>query len=382
MRLDSLYGPVAISLMALASCSGAKESGVGVAVVDMAAAADAPDFSEVTPADVRYVALDTASEALVGESAQLVAIMGDTILIKDQTSMGDNSRLLLFDSATGRYLRTLSHHGEGPGEYNWIESVYPDRATGTVVVKGANDNVSCYTFGDSLVWSKTIPHVGNRKLAVGSIGSCINIAEPFEGNLRIHQYDSRFDVIDTITVAGYEPMYISMSIDNSGSEALMNVVDTLYSILPGELRPVAVLSRGDKALTPEVEKKVYLNQRDHRVAREQRARYIEFMKFLSDGDRLVVFSTYADRDFIDIIELASGRHLAHNSFSYKDEEPGLPVQWGDIRFHVTWIQAVDDDGRFYAIVSDDQAVDADGNPNPDGNMGVISFRLAPSDRSM
>lgn len=49
------------------------------------------------------------------------------------------------------------------------------------------------------------------------------------------------------------------------------------------MQPVAVLSRGVKALTPEVENKVYIGRTDYEQAERERQGYIEFLRFINDG---------------------------------------------------------------------------------------------------
>lgn len=245
-----------------------------------------------------------------------------------------------------------------------------------MIIRGAGGSASRYTMSDSLVEAYPSYKTRNTKFSTGSIARGINIQEVVDGNLLIHQLNSKAEPVDTLIVEDYDPMYISMAYNTSGEEALMNVVDTLYTLLPGNLEPVAVLSRGSKALTPQVEKDVYLGQKDYKVANEARRKYIEFNCFLSDGEHLMLYSAYDGNIYLDIFSRKSGAHLGRHIMSYEDENSGFAIDWKGVTFHILNLFYVAD-GRFYALVSHEETVDAEGNPVLDGNLGVISFCLAP-----
>lgn len=367
-----------VALAALmASCGGQSGRNTGdVPVIDLAGSVDRPAFMDIDIADVEYTPLDTATAALLGEHANVMAVMGDTAIIHEMGVMGDNSRLMLFSISDGRFIREIKHCGQGPGEYSWIETVFPDREKQQIVIKGANESASRYTLSDSFVEAYPRYEVRNSKFAAGSLAGGINITEVVDGNLLIHQLDSRMVPANTLVAEGFDPAYISMEIITSGDETLINVVDTLYTILPGRFEPVAVLARGDKSLTPAVEKEVYLGQKDYQLSQEARKKYIQYVWFLSDGPHIMLMSIYGGRYFIDFFDRGNGAHLGRSIFSYEDPEPGLAIDWNGTTFHITNRFNVTD-GRFYALVRDDETVDADGNPAPDGNLGIVSFRLAP-----
>ena len=144
--------------------------------------------------------------------------------------------------------------------------------------------------------------VRNRKFAAGSLAGGINITEVVDGNLLIHQLDSRMVPANTLVAEGFDPAYISMEIITSGDETLINVVDTLYTILPGRFEPVAVLARGDKSLTP-LWRKRYISARKITGCRRKPAKkYIQDVWFLSDGPHIMLMSIYGGRYFIDFFD--------------------------------------------------------------------------------
>ncbi len=373
MKKIFIAAAAVVGLM-VSACSGGGASH-DVPQIDMVASMEMSDAPEFTYSDINYVPLDTATDALMGQYAQIMAVMGDTLIMHDMDVMGGNSRLLLFNLADGRFIREIKHIGQGPGEYSWIASVFPDRERGEVIISGGNFAVNRYTLSDSLVSTKKLAVLGSTKFPVGSLANGFNIAEPLDGDLLIHQYDADFNVVDTLFVPDYDPRYISMAINTSGDLGLMNVVDTVYSLLPGRMEPVVVLSRGDKALTPKVEQDVYLNQKDFKTSNEMRKRYIQFNDYILDGDNLLLSSYYGGCYYVDLYSLTDSKLLGRCVFAWDEEGSGFALPWGSTTFRLQKFPFLGPDGRYYMVVDDEQAVDADGNQNPDGNIGIISFNI-------
>ena len=104
-------GALLLSLPVLSMTTGCSPQDKGngdVTIVDMLAELDRPDFSETNITDVRYALLDTASAALLSENSQIMGVIGDTVIIHDNTNMGGGSRLLLFDADNGHLIREIS----------------------------------------------------------------------------------------------------------------------------------------------------------------------------------------------------------------------------------------------------------------------------------
>lgn len=360
----------------LAGCSSSsKSAGDDLLTVDMLADIDRPDFDETSVTDVRYSLLDTASIALLGENCNIMGIIGDTVIVHDMTMMGDNSRLLLFDANDGHLIRSIRHIGQGPGEYRWIMSVVTDPDRGELILLGSNGKAHRYTTGDLYVESYNMSdnkHGG--QLPVGSVERGIHETDAYDGNLYIYQYDDHFQPVDTLFFKDYEPKWISIAFNLSGKESMINIVDTVYSLVPGEMQPVAVLSRGAKALTPEVERKVYIGRTDYEQAQREREGYIEFLRFINDGPRLIVNYAYGGRNYFDTYSRKSGKLIARRSFSYSDEDAGLLVPYGDRTFHLTNYPFYSD-GRFYSLVSEEETLGPDGEPSEELNRALISWKV-------
>ena len=140
------------------------------------------------------------------------------------------------------------------------------------------------------------------------------------------------------------------------------------------MQPVAVLSRGAKALTPEVERKVYIGRTDYEQAERDRQGYIEFLRFINDGPRFTVTYAYGGRNYFDTYSRKCGKLISRRSFSYSDEDAGLLVPYGDRTFHLTNYPFYSD-GRFYSIVSEEETLGPDGEPSEELNRALISWKV-------
>ncbi|MDE6524450.1 MAG: hypothetical protein K2L66_02715, partial [Paramuribaculum sp.] len=72
---------IAGAIIALtAGCTSSSQSdNTEMLQIDMLADIGRPDFDETSLKDVRYALLDTATEALLGEYAQIQGVIGDTV---------------------------------------------------------------------------------------------------------------------------------------------------------------------------------------------------------------------------------------------------------------------------------------------------------------
>lgn len=180
--------------------------------------------------------------------------------------------------------------------------------------------------------------------------------------------------VDTLVINNYEPRWISIAFNQSDKESLINIVDTVYSLVPGEMQPVAVLSRGVKALTPEVEHKVYIGRTDYEQAERERQGYIEFLRFINDGPRFTVTYAYGGRNYFDTYSHKSGKLIARRSFSDSDEDAGLLIPHDGRTMHITNYPFISN-GRYYSIVSEDETLGSDGEPSEELNRALISWSV-------
>lgn len=83
---------------------------------------------------------------------------------------------------------------------------------------------------------------------------------------------------------------------------------------------------------------------------------------------------YGGRAYFDTYSRKSGKLIARRSFSYRDEDAGLLVPYGDRTFHLTDYPFYSD-GRFYSLVSEEETLGPDGEPSEELNRALISWKV-------
>ncbi len=365
MKSSPLAAIAATALIALASSGCKHEAAHDVPVVDLTAAtAETTDVNRLNVTDVVYTPLDTATAALLGGYCNIAGVAGDTIVLADI----DN--VWVFNLADGRLVSRLNHKGNGPGEYNWIERVFVDRPNSQLVIKGAGGGAHRYTFADSLVESYPVPRFYNRRFAIGSLNSGIYILDERKEGDVIRILDPNFNLTDSIPLPGYNLGYYAGIFEPSGERALISMADTVYEIKPSGLEKALITDRHGRFVTPEKEQEFYRMEAEER--NNVQNSYIQFYSALLAEDCITLIAYLDNNAYLLVFDANDGTLLSRTLLD--EENPGLKIDWRGVTLPAAPQYYAD--GRFYAIISEDYAVDADGQPNNgELNSGVISFRL-------
>lgn len=355
-------------LMACSSGNGDKE----VVRFDLAGASRTEQFNNLKIKDFKYVALDTVSKALLGESAMIQGIAGDTVIISD-----DLERVLLFTLSDGKLIREINHKGQGPGEYSWLDHIYVDRPAKEMVLNTPYNFAHRYTFSDSLVYTYNYDISSTMRLSTGSLSKGINMYEQRESGFVIHQLDKNFQQTDSIVIDGYKLGYRSGSFSNLGDEGIITIVDTLYTIKPGKLEKLAILDRNGKTITPEIEEE--LNQMirsDFEGMMKKQNEYINLLGwFASDNDKMEVIYQSEGTSFFDFFRMNDGKLLAHIQLTDNcEDKKGLPVEYEGSTLYLNPIFC--QDGIWYAVIPENATIEAEKDAdNVICNAAIASFRL-------
>ena len=367
MKNKSLYFAAIATIVMAVGATGCKSSAAhDVTVVDLTAAtSDTTAMSHVKITDVAYTPLDTATAALLNNYCNIVGVAGDTIILAD-----NNNSVKLFSLSDGRMVGHLSHVGNGPGEYSWIETVYPDIANRQLVIKGARGAAHRYTFGDSLVESYPAPRFPNRRLAIGSLNTCIYLLEPTDKGDVIRVLDKNFSETDSILLPDYNLGYYAGIFWQDGDRALVSMADTVYEIKPDRLEKVLITDRHGRYLSPEKETESYRMSFDEQMNFQDS--FIKFFSLIIGGDYILIPASFDKNSYLLIFDKNDGTLLARTILD--ENSIGLEAEWKGITLPV--MPQFYADGRFYAIIGEDYAVGPNGELN-DGNLnsGVVSFRL-------
>lgn len=371
MRNKSLnFAAIAAIIIAIGVTGCKSSANHDVTIVDFTAAtSDTTAMSHLKITDVAYTPLDTATAALLNDYCNIVGVAGDTIILAD-----DINSVKLFSLSDGRMVGNLSHVGNGPGEYSWIESVYPDMANRQLVIKGAGGAAHRYTVGDSLVESYPVPRFYNRRLAIGSLNTNIYIVEPTDEGDVIRVLDKNFSVTDSILLPGYNLGYYAGIFWQDGDRSLVSMADTVYEIKPDGLKKVLITDRHGRYISPEKEEESYRMSFDERM--KFKDSFINLFSVITGGDYILIPVSFDRNTYLLIFDKNDGTLLARTILN--ENTPGLKAEWKGVTLPV--MPQFYADGRFYAIIGEDNAIGPNGEPNNgDLNSGVVSFRMERGD---
>lgn len=169
---------------------------------------------------VYYVVLETNQSNPIGEIAKLK--VDDYITLLDRVS-----NTIQIYSLTGKFIMTISHIGNGPGEYVRISDfiVYPDREE-IDVLDGMQNKIIRYTFmGELVAERKVILSSGISRFSI--LDSCYI----FDQQLRGNKVEDRYNLVQTsfegAIVSQNLPYKQSFDVVLSSRNSLFFVNDTL-----------------------------------------------------------------------------------------------------------------------------------------------------------
>lgn len=366
----------ALTAAALLTASCAREkSASDVPVMDIAASASTAPFSEVELTDVRITPLDTAREALFS-GGQLRGVIDGNLIITAR----EPDAIFLFDEHTGRLNSVMSHKGQGPGEWSYLGAVFPDTVTNTIVTTSLDDRFGIRSLTDSLMAEGRTPRIASRRLMTGNPYEGYNTVLDTDTAMHIIQLTPDFAIADTLTVPDYRLGYYCGYFWNSSDRALLTVADTLYTLTPGKMTPMAVLNRGDKTITPAIEKKITdVMRQDFETGQAMWNDYINYLDISVIGDMLLVYS--ANPGLIhnvnfNIYRLTDGAHLMHQVI-VEEKQQGIPVEVNGMTLNL-YNTTTAPDGRVYAVLDEELAEGLPG-VEPD-QCAVVSFSIKPLDK--
>lgn len=128
----------------LVACGDTKQSGnrvieIGAALAHPVELAVADYFSKI-----RYIPLETTDSCLIGKAPD-VRIVGDQIMITTALK-----QCLLFDKATGRFLRQIGHVGNDPGGYKDVNCIVDEEGSRLLFHGWGHDLIGYDTNGNYL----------------------------------------------------------------------------------------------------------------------------------------------------------------------------------------------------------------------------------------
>lgn len=359
----------AVALMGLiaTSCNGGKEAaGDQTPVVDLNANASAETSPAIKVADFSCAQLASDTTAAFFKKATILDVVGDTVVILENDF--EESRLILFSLSDGRYLGQVSHRGQGPGEYNLIAGAFVDANDGTVLLPNLN-TPAVYKYAlanDSLVATIEREAVMTQSFPVGGTSTCINVAIQKPDGLTIAQYDAAYQRVDSVMIPGFCGSNFSL-FGNAGVKGIIMDADTLYTLAPGALQPVAILSRGDHALTYEAEGELMMKVMEGADDKELLKPYMLVRDVQFTDGKMLVTSMFDGVKHSDLYNLADGSLVYRSTYDQLSKPSCITVETADGKT-VEVESLFAKDGKWYGLLGED-AEGADVN----ANSSIISF---------
>lgn len=364
-----------IAAIAITSCDSSKTDNAGLPATlaldkNIAAESSAP----IAVADLSYVQLANDTTDALFKSAKILDVVGDTVVLIEDNPMV--SRLIMFSLSDGHYIGQINHQGQGPGEYSRILGAFVDGTAGTVLLPDFHTpNVNVYALAsDSLVEVISREFIPTVIPPSGGTETCINVVRPTPEGLDIVQFDCQFAKVDSITVPGFVGGNFSTVWTNSGTEGIFMIGDTIYTLTPGTLNPLAIIPRGDKAVTPEAEGELMMKLYSGGSEIELLKPYILIRDIQHTGDKMLITTMHDAAKHSDLYDLRSGELLYRNSYS-ELAKPSVVIVESNRQQALPVERLFAKNGVWYGIVSEETAAEISGTPSADTNCALVTFRL-------
>lgn len=304
---------------------------------------------------------DDVSEAFF-KDASIIDVLGDTVILLENTS--NTSRLVMFDLQNGNYLGEINHRGQSPGEYRMILGAFVNDNDGSVLIP--NFDMS-YVYQYSLAKDSLLSTIEREEFMtmlppIGGVESCINMALMSPDGLIVRQYNSGYERIDSILIPDFRGGSFNTLWDNAGNNGVFMMADTLYTLVPGELRQLAILSRGDYALTPEKDEEITMNvimNGDDELELLKPFILVRNVQY-TDGKMLLTTMTNGVKHS-DLYDLTTGDML-YRSIYNRLSKPSCITLKDDSGNTLEIERLFAKDGKWYGILNgDESSIDEDAN---------------------
>jgi hypothetical protein len=305
--------------------------------------------------------------------ASILDVVGDTLVMVENSS--NASRLILFSTNDGSFLGEINHMGQGPGEYRRILGAFVNRHRQSVLVPDFDSpKVNIYSLKDgNLLEIKEREFTPSVIEPIGGVESCINNAQPSQDGLKIMQYDVSYSKNDSIELPGFHGCNFSAFWTNAGGQGVIAREDTIYSLAPGKINPIAVLSRGKYLMTPEQDNDIFMQiMMEGKDDAELLKPYILVRDVQLSGNHIALTTMYDNEKRTDIYDLESGDLLYRNRYSSPEIPSQVVLADGDSMVAAGWLFGKD--GVWYGLV--DEGADGDsGSVSAEKNYALVSFTL-------
>lgn len=362
---------LALICSTVVSCNRSDNNGAGsVPNINLLENASAASSDALSVSKLTRTQLSGDSADAFFKDASIIDVAGDTVVLLENTPA--MSRLIMFDLKTGNYIGQVNHRGQGAGEYRLILGAFVNDNDGTVLLP-LFDKPTVYKYSladDSLLSTIEREPVMTMMPAIGGVNTCINVAVPSPEGLTIRQYNSGYKRIDSVAIAGFQGGNFNTVWDNAGNNGVIMIADTLYSLVPGELKQLAVVSRGDKALTSEKDQEITMNVMTTGEDEKELLKPYILVRNVQYTDGKMLLTTMTDGvKHSDLYDMSNGNLLYRSTYDTLSKPNSMTIK-DDSGKSLAVERLFAKDGKWYGILSEDGSTSSE-----DSNNVIICFEM-------
>lgn len=367
--------PILATLALLAaSCGHDKEAANKTPYFGLDSNRSAEASAPLKVKNLTFAQLSGDSAAMYFKKATITGVTGDSVILLENDP--EMSRLIIYSIKDGRYLGEINHRGQGPDEYRVILGAFVNDNDGTVLLPNF-DTPSVYKYSlsaDTLVATIEREMVMTMIEPTGGVKSAINVAVPSAEGLKILQYDGNYQLMDSIGVEGFRGGNFNMLWANAGANGVFMMADTLYTLTRGEMKPTAILTRGEYALTPEQDEELTMKAMSGADELELLKPYILVRDVEYTDGKMLLTTMYDGRKYSDIYDMTDGSLIYRSIYDRISMPSSITIEGADGKtINVESLFAKD--GKWYGIVNE-ESMEAMGNQDSDNmNCGIVSFEM-------
>ena len=277
------------------------------------------------PQDLRMILLDDKNPDSFFSNAGILDVVGDTILLLDNDFIP--TKILMFNLKDGNYLGQINHQGEGPGEYRLIFGAFADASQQSVLIPDI-DRPYVYNYSlknDSLLQVYERENIMLRLQPIGNVKTSINIGEINNEGLKIIQYNSKFEKIDSILLKGFQGVPFITMWAQSGINGIIFKEDTISVIDRGQLRPMVSLNMGkyelkEKEAVETLERMIESSEPDSELLKNL-SNYIILKDVQFTDENILLTYDFDNKKYSDLYDLRNGKIL--NRFEGDKTTPNI-----------------------------------------------------------
>ena len=373
-NLKSIIGLVLIIVTCIACGQNVTERKDTIVCLDIEKNIGFKNSKNLKPDDLKIVQLEKGNSDFDFKNSRILDVSGDTVFMLNNDFI--STKIIMFSLSTGKYIGSINHQGEGPGEYRFIFGAFIDSKQQSVLIPDI-DRPKVYEYSlttDSLINSYERPDVSLRIQPIGNLITGVNFGEPSEEGLNILQCNSKFEVLDSLFIKDLLMIPFITIWAQSSTKGTIFSNDTLSVIDSGHLNPIVSINLGKYKLNETearetIEGMIYSDEPDSEYLKRLN-NFIIIRDFQFTDNNVLVTYIYGNNNYSDLYDMQSGKIL--NRFESEKDFNGLGriVLENDTRLPLTVEKPFTKDSRWYGLSGINEPSESQSKQNI-----IVSFKI-------